>query len=38
MNAEAIHEHEEVTKMKNVNLIEFGRFRMETWYFTPIPK
>jgi hypothetical protein len=38
MNAEAIREHEDVTKMKNVNLIEFGRFRMETWYFTPIPK
>ena len=24
-------EHEEITKVKNVNFIELGRFRMETW-------
>jgi len=38
MNAEAIHEHEQITKMKNVNVIELGKYRMETWYFSPIPK
>lgn len=38
MNEEAIREHEDVTKVKNVNLIEVGKHRMETWYFSPLPK
>ena len=33
----SLREHEEVTKVKNVNFIELGRYRMETWYFTPLP-
>jgi hypothetical protein len=24
--------------VKNVNFIEVGRYRMETWYFSPLPK
>lgn len=38
MTDEQIREHEEVTKIKNVNNIELGRHNMETWYFSPIPK
>lgn len=34
----SLREHEEVTKIKNVGMIELGRHRMETWYFSPIPK
>ncbi len=26
------------TCLKNVNFIELGRYRMETWYFSPYPK
>ena len=38
MNEDSIREHEEVTKVKNINNIELGRYRMETWYFSPFPK
>lgn len=38
MTEESIREHEEVTKVKNVNFIELGKYRMETWYFSPLPK
>ena len=34
----SIGEHEEITRVKNFNFIELGRFRMETWYFSPLPK
>ena len=34
----SLREHEEVTKVKNVAFLELGEFRMETWYFTPLPK
>ena len=33
-----LREHEEVTKVKNVSSIEMGQYRMETWYFSPLPK
>jgi histone acetyltransferase MYST1 len=38
MDAAALKEHEEVTKVKNVNTLELGKFRMDTWYFSPLPK
>ncbi|KAA0147347.1 hypothetical protein FNF27_01528 [Cafeteria roenbergensis] len=38
MDEAALREHEEVTKVKNVNFVEIGRHRMETWYFSPLPK
>lgn len=38
LTEEALREHDEVTKIKNVNFIELGRYRMETWYFSPLPK
>jgi len=34
----SLREHEEVTKVKNVQELELGQYRMETWYFSPIPK
>lgn len=34
----SLKEHEEVTKVKNVNAVELGRYRMECWYFSPFPK
>ena len=33
----ALREHEEFTKVKNVERIELGRWEMETWYFSPLP-
>ena len=33
----ASREHEECTKVKNVNRIELGKFQVETWYFSPLP-
>ena len=34
----ALREHEEFTKVKNVERIELGRYEMETWYFSPLPQ
>lgn len=31
-------EHEEVTKVKNVEIIEFGKYEVDTWYFAPYPE
>lgn len=28
----------QVTKVKNVKFVELGRYRMETWYYSPFPK
>ena len=36
-DAHALREHEEFTKVKNVERIELGRYEMETWYFSPLP-
>jgi histone acetyltransferase MYST1 len=33
-----LKEHEELTKVKNVNKVQFGRYIVETWYFTPLPR
>lgn len=30
-------EHEEITKVKNVQFIEMGRYEIETWYYSPFP-
>lgn len=30
-------EHEEITKVKNIQTIEFGRYEVDTWYFSPYP-
>merc|ERR1711991_536884 len=34
----AEREHEEITKVKNVNLIEIGKYEVDTWYFSPYPE
>jgi len=36
-DANALREHEEYTKVKNVEVVELGRHTMETWYFSPLP-
>eukprot|EP00873_Tetraselmis_striata_P022574 jgi/Tetstr1/442838/TSEL_003215.t1 len=33
----ALREHEEFTKVKNIDVIELGRHDMDTWYFSPFP-
>eukprot|EP00013_Stygamoeba_regulata_P025216 CAMPEP_0177648654 /NCGR_PEP_ID=MMETSP0447-20121125/10941_1 /TAXON_ID=0 /ORGANISM="Stygamoeba regulata, Strain BSH-02190019" /LENGTH=441 /DNA_ID=CAMNT_0019151305 /DNA_START=90 /DNA_END=1415 /DNA_ORIENTATION=- len=30
-------EHEEITKVKNIHMIELGRYEIDTWYFSPYP-
>mmetsp|Transcript_33444 Transcript_33444/g.79319 ORF Transcript_33444/g.79319 Transcript_33444/m.79319 type:complete len:407 (-) Transcript_33444:861-2081(-) len=34
----ALREHEEFTKVKNIETIELGRYIMDTWYFSPFPE
>lgn len=34
----AEREHEEITKVKNINVIELGRYEIDTWYFSPYPE
>lgn len=34
----SLREHEEVTKLKNVSQVQLGQYRMDAWYFSPIPK
>ena len=36
-DANQLKEHEEFTKVKNVDKIELGRYEMNTWYFSPLP-
>ena len=31
MDAAALKEHEEVTKVKNVRTLELGKYQMDTW-------
>eukprot|EP01127_Copromyxa_protea_P024530 TRINITY_DN971_c0_g1_i2.p1 TRINITY_DN971_c0_g1~~TRINITY_DN971_c0_g1_i2.p1 ORF type:complete len:413 (-),score=68.72 TRINITY_DN971_c0_g1_i2:27-1265(-) len=30
-------EHEEITKVKNINTIELGKYEVDTWYYAPYP-
>jgi histone acetyltransferase MYST1 len=30
-------EHEESTKVKNIKVVEFGRYEIDAWYFSPYP-
>ena len=38
MDEASIREHEEVTKVKNVNFVRLGRHTIEAWYFSPFPQ
>lgn len=31
-------EHEEKTKVKNIQVIELGKFELDTWYYSPFPQ
>ena len=31
-------EHEEITKVKNIDVIELGKYEIDTWYFSPYPE
>jgi histone acetyltransferase MYST1 len=31
-------EHEEITKVKNIQTIELGKYEIDTWYFSPYPE
>ncbi|KAL9643505.1 hypothetical protein ABK040_010119 [Willaertia magna] len=31
-------EHEEFTKVKNIQRIQFGKYEVDTWYFSPYPE
>ncbi|KAJ3293812.1 K(lysine) acetyltransferase [Borealophlyctis nickersoniae] len=30
-------EREEITKIRNINILQLGKYRMNTWYFSPYP-
>ena len=34
---ESLREHEEFTKLKNIQSIDLGQWEMDTWYFSPFP-
>ena len=38
MNPQNRKEHEEATKVKTISNIMFGKYRAETWYFSPFPE
>jgi len=31
-------QHDDITKVKNINTIEFGKYLIETWYYSPYPE
>ncbi|XVF62925.1 hypothetical protein PTKIN_Ptkin09bG0048000 [Pterospermum kingtungense] len=35
LDAASLPEHEEFTNMKNIAIIELGRYEIETWHFPP---
>ncbi|XVE55412.1 hypothetical protein DITRI_Ditri03aG0156600 [Diplodiscus trichospermus] len=37
LDAASLREHEEFTKVKNIAIVELGRYEIETWYFSPFP-
>jgi histone acetyltransferase MYST1 len=38
MDEAILHEHEEITKVKNVSKVLFGKNILECWYYSPFPK
>lgn len=38
MKEEDLRMHEDVTRVKNVNTLNLGRYSMDCWYFSPLPK
>lgn len=37
LNLQDLRMHEELTKVKNIEYLEMGKYVMETWYFCPLP-
>ena len=37
-DANAEKEHEESTRVKNIQTIEMGRCEVDAWYFSPFPE
>jgi histone acetyltransferase MYST1 len=33
-----LKEHEQITKVKNIQTVQLGKYAMECWYFSPFPK
>ena len=38
LDRHAEREHQEKTKVKNIQVIEFGKYEMDTWYYSPYPE
>jgi histone acetyltransferase MYST1 len=38
MDENQLREHEEITKVKNIRNVLFGRHDIECWYYSPFPK
>jgi histone acetyltransferase MYST1 len=38
MEESQLKEHEEITKVKNIANVLFGKYEIECWYFSPYPK
>mmetsp|Transcript_3368 Transcript_3368/g.5276 ORF Transcript_3368/g.5276 Transcript_3368/m.5276 type:complete len:488 (-) Transcript_3368:67-1530(-) len=38
MDEHQLQEHEEITKVKNIRNVQFGRHVIECWYYSPFPK
>jgi histone acetyltransferase MYST1 len=38
MDENQLREHEEITKVKNIRNVIFGRHEIECWYYSPFPK
>ena len=38
LDEESIREHEEATRVKNIQSVELGKHEMMTWYYSPLPE
>lgn len=38
MDAQSLLAHEQATKFKTIDMIEFGKHKCETWYYSPYPE
>ena len=38
MDKKQMQDHEEATKIKTINQIEFGGILLDTWYYSPFPR
>ena len=38
MDEKHVEMHEQATKIKTINRIEFGKYSCDTWYYSPYPE